>query len=50
VAWAEWLADNQPLSATAPAVTGAVANTLRNFAKVLGSMTAPRPAGPSARN
>jgi len=49
VAWAEWMASNQPAE-TDKAVTEGAASTLRIFAKVLGAMVEQRPAGPSSRN
>jgi hypothetical protein len=49
VAWAEWMADNQP-EATESSVAESAATTLRSFAKVLSAMMKRRPDGPSGRN
>jgi hypothetical protein len=49
VAWARWMATNQP-EATEPAVSEGAANTLRTFAGLLEAMAKQRPDGPSARN
>jgi hypothetical protein len=49
VAWAEWMADNQP-EATESSVAESAATTLRSFAKVLNAMVERRPSGPSGRN
>jgi hypothetical protein len=49
VAWAQWMAENQP-AGTEPTVSDGAANTLRTFAKLLSAMASQRPDGPSARN
>ena len=43
IRWAEWMAENQPVSE--PAVSEAGACMLRNFAKVMASMMEARPEG-----
>ena len=48
IRWAEWMAENQPVSEAA--VSEAAACMLRNFAKVMASMVEARPEGFAARN
>jgi hypothetical protein len=48
IRWAEWMAENQPVSE--PAVSEAAARMLRNFTKILASMMASRPDGFASRN